>query len=211
MGLMAKDKGDGKNFDPIPQAMHHAICYSVYDLGTQYNEKWNKSQHKVILCWELPEQRIEIEKDDVKMDLPRAISRRFTLSLHPKSDLCPFLENWRGKTFTEDEKKGFDVLKLLGVNCNLQILHVKKDDKIYANVAGVFPLLRGAEKKEPENPIRYFSFEEGHVNIPEGTPDWICDMIKAANEWGGGNKVPDEKGSYDESIPAPDEDDDIPF
>jgi len=39
------------------------------------------------------------------------------------------------------------------------------------------------QKKEPENPVRRFSFEEGG-NIPEGTPDWIVDYIKQADEWG---------------------------
>ena len=71
MGLTASDKG-GQDFDPINEGMHHAICYAVYDLGKQYNEKYSKSEHKCVIIWELPDERIEING----VDLPRAKSRR---------------------------------------------------------------------------------------------------------------------------------------
>ena len=198
MGLMARDKGSGQDFDPIEEGMHHAVCYSVFDLGHQYSEKWNKSVHKCAMIWELPDERIEIDGKD----LPRAKSRVYTVSLHDKADLKRDLESWRGKSFTEEEKKGFDIFKLLGVNCTLQILHKKKDDKIYANIVSIVPLMKGIQKKEPENPISKFSFEEGG-NIPEGAPDWIVDLIKQADEWG--NEQPQND---DQLFPM---DDDTPF
>ena len=48
MGLTASDKG-GQDFDPINEGMHHAICYAVYDLGKQYNEKLLKFILKLVL------------------------------------------------------------------------------------------------------------------------------------------------------------------
>ena len=33
--------GNGKSYDPIEASMHHAVCFGVYDLGTQYNEKYD--------------------------------------------------------------------------------------------------------------------------------------------------------------------------
>jgi len=179
MALTAKTKGNSQDFDPIEEGMHHAICYAVYDLGHHLNEKFNKSEHKCVIVWELPEERIEINGED----LPRAKSRVYTVSLHDKADLKRDLESWRGKSFTEKEKEGFDIFKLLKVNCTLQILHKKKDDKTYANIVSIVPLMKGMQKKEPENPVRRFSFEEGG-NIPDGTPDWIVDYIKQSDEWG---------------------------
>ena len=141
MGLTAKDKGNGKDFEPIPEGMHHAICYGLYDLGTQYNERFGKSAHKVLIQWELPNQRIEIEKDNETLDLPRATSKIYTLSLHEKSNLKKDLASWRGKSFTPEELEGFDLRAILGINCTLQIIHNKKDGNTYSNVATIVPIV----------------------------------------------------------------------
>ena len=208
MGLTAKDKG-GEGFAPIEEGMHHAICYGVYDLGTHYDEKFSKSVHKVLIQWELPDERIDIEKDGIMKNLPRAISNKYTLSLHKKAILRRDLEAWRGKTFTETELEGFDITKLLGVNCLLQVLHTKKDDKVYANIKSIVPLMKETEKKAPENSLKYFSFEERESHIPDGTPDWIIDIIKASNEWDEGiNEQHDTP--YDDAPPLGDNDQ-IPF
>jgi hypothetical protein len=210
MGLTAKDTGGGSSFNPIPEGMHQAICYAVYDLGTQYNEVFGNSSHKVLVVWELPDERIDIEKDNEKLNLPRSISKKYTLSLHEKASLRKDLESWRGKSFTPAELQGFDLTKLLGANCMLQIIHKKKDNKTYANIQSIVPLIKGSIKKEPENTCCYFSFEEHATNIPQNTPDWIIDLIKASDEW---DILHSESGI--EEIPyndtPPPGDDDIPF
>ena len=213
MGLTARKTGDGGNFEPISQGLHHAICYALYDLGTQYNEKFGKSIHKVLVGWEVPAERIEVERDGKMVNLPRSISKRYTLSLHEKAILRKELESWRGRSFTEEELAGFDMKKLLGANCMVQIIHAKKDDKTYANVASVVSLPKGMEKKTPENPFQYFSFEDSQ-SIPEGTPDWIVDIIKASDEWqelnqGNTRSAQDDPGhSGDEPPPWSEE---VPF
>ena len=65
MGLIANDKG-GVDFDPIAQGVHQAICYGLFDLGTQFSDKFGNWSHKILLCWEIPEERIQIEKDGKK-------------------------------------------------------------------------------------------------------------------------------------------------
>jgi len=212
MGLTAKEPKGG-NYEPVSQGLHHAVCYGVYDLGTKYNEKFGKSTHKVLINWEIPEERMEIEKDGEKKNLPRAISKEYTLSLHKKAGLRKGLENWRGKAFTDQELEGFDITKLLGANCQIQVIHETKDGKTYANVATVIQLGKGTPKKSSENPTRYFSFEEHQDAIPDGTPDWIKDKIKASEEWA------NIQGEYDGGIggdyPHSEEpsilDDDTPF
>ena len=163
MAIVAKSTGNSK---PIPAGLHHAICTAVYDLGTQWNERYQKGDRKVLIQWELPGVRIEIDKDGEKLDLPRATSRKFTLSLHEKSHLRPFLEGWRGKTFTGKELLGFDILSVLGVNCLLQIIHKEVEDKTYANVTSALPLQQGTEKKTAENPLRSFSVDDDNSPSP---------------------------------------------
>lgn len=180
MGLIAKDKGGG-DFTPIPEDLYLAICYGIWDLGTQFSEKWDKSIHKILIVWELPEVRSEFEKTGKNVSLPRAISKRYTLSLHKKADLRRDLESWRGKKFTEEELKGFDLKKLLGVPCQLQIIHNKMDDKLYANIAAIIKAPAGSKIK-PENPVKFFSFEE-KMQVPDETPEWISDIIKQSEEY----------------------------
>lgn len=203
-GLTARDPGGGQNFDPVDEGMHQAICYALYDLGTQYSERFGKSAPKVIIVWELPDERITIEDETGSRNLPRAISKIYTCSLHEKANLRKDLESWRGRSFTDDELKGFDLKRLLEVNCTLQILHKRKDDKVYANIVSIVPLIKGMTKRKPENPVRHFSFEE-NTNIPPDTPDWIADLIRNAEEWGRG--IPEDS---DEMYSDPTFDD-IPF
>ena len=212
MGLMATDKG-GSDFEPISQGLHHAICNGLYDLGTQFNETFGNWSHKVLICWELPEERIDIEKDGQKLNLPRATSKRYTLSLGEKANLRKDLETWRGKAFTAQELSGFDVKNILGKNCLLQIIHRTKGDKTYANVSAVMPLMKGTSSKESENPIRYFAFGDSN-EIPEGVPEWITKEIQASKEWKARSANPSDPSEADSLPPVESYDvpeDDIPF
>jgi len=111
--------------------------------------------------------------------------------------------------FTEEELRGFDIQKVLGANCMVQVLHTKKEDKTYANVVSVIPLMKGMNKKTPENPLRVFSFETDEF-IPDGTPEWIQKKIESAEEWQlkGKPNPGTPENSFDERNPP---DDDIPF
>jgi len=195
MGLMAKDKGGG-DFTPIPEDLHLAVCYGIWDLGTQFSEKWSKTIHKVVIVWELPNCRGEFERDGKMIDLPRAISKTYTVSLHKKADLRKDLESWRGKRFSEEELKGFDLKKLLGAPCQIQVIHNKVDDKTYSNIAALTKAPTGTKIK-PENPVTFFSFEE-QTDIPINTPQWISDLIKASEEWGGEQHEPEHTMPTDE-------------
>lgn len=184
MPLLAKDSG-GADFDPVPAGMQHAICYGVIDLGTQpsMNPQF-KPKHQVCLTWELPTERYDFEKDGVKKNLPRAISSTFTLSLSPKGNLRPMLESWRGRQFTEEELKGFEMKNVLGANCLLNIIHEKKEAKVYANVQTVSPLMKGTSSRKAENPLLYWSLDEhpADLNFPPGLPEWLQKKIMGSME-----------------------------
>ena len=87
--------------DPVPAGTHHAVCYGVIAVGTQPSEKFTPRQ-KIIVCFEIPAERIIIKDQD----LPRGISKRYTLSLNEKSNLRKDLQSWRGKPFTPTELDG---------------------------------------------------------------------------------------------------------
>ena len=208
MGLIVKD--NKKSFDPVPEGMHQAICYRYYDLGTQYLERFGKKTRKVLLSFEIPSERILVKEDTETVNLPRSISKEYSLSLHKKSTLRKDLGSWRGKLFTESELEGFDLENILGVNCVLQIVHVKREDNTYANIANILPLIPEMTKKESENPIGYFSFDE-EMKMPSDTPEWVQQKIKDAEEWQAEDSIEDELNPppVDEGYSPPE--DDIPF
>jgi len=61
------------------------------------------------------------------------------------SNLRRDLESWRGRAFTEAERKAFDVEKLIGVNCQLSLKHnvSKSTGRPYAQVTVVLPAVKG--------------------------------------------------------------------
>ena len=199
MGLIARDKGGG-DFTPIPEDLHLAICYGIWDLGSQFTNFSDHPVHQVVIVWEIPEVRGEFERDGKKVDLPRAISQKYTVSLHEKANLRKALESWRGKKFTDEELKGFDLKKLLGVPCQIQVLHNVKDGKTYANVGAIIKAPQG-KKIAPENPLTFFSFEDGK-DIPLNTPQWIKDIITKAEEF---------KGMRQDTPPVETDGDSTPF
>jgi hypothetical protein len=120
------------------------VCVDVVDLGiiqTNFGE-----QVKIKITWQLA----EVNKKGYRF----LVSQRYTPSLHKKSKLRPILESWRGKPFTSEEEKRFDIESVLGANCQLSITHNIADDAVYANVSAVVPAARGAEKLYAENYTR---------------------------------------------------------
>jgi hypothetical protein len=151
MGLTATyKKGD---YPICPEGNHLAICFMIVDLGTQ-TDRFG-SARKIAIGWELSDELNEKGE-------PFRQTHFYTLSLNEKSNLRKHLITWRGRDFTEDELKGFDLKNLLGKPCLLSIVHSSSEDgsKTYSNVYTVSKLLKGMELPQQQNPILYFSLEE---------------------------------------------------
>ena len=166
---------------------YQAVCYQVIDLGTQRNTVYNVNQKKVIIGWEIPELRIDIDREGVKMNLPRAISKTYTNSLSEKANLTADLVNWRGCEFTQEELDNFDLGKVVGKNCLLTVINKNNTKgKRIAQVSGVSKLVKGMKVFEPENPILTYDMDrDGILNIPAGLPDWIKKLIMESLEYKG--------------------------
>ena len=125
MSLIVKG---GSPFIPAPEGVHNAVCVDVVDMGVISEGKYGP-KHKCRLVWEL-EAKMESGK-------PFLQSKIYNLTLGERSYLHKDLKSWRGKPFTAEELEGFDIEKVLGVSCQLHILHNEEDGIIYANVMAV--------------------------------------------------------------------------
>ena len=198
MGTTAKNSGG--DFPKAPVGTHVARCYQVIDLGHQKitwqgAEKWTP---KILLTWELCNELM----DDGK---PFAVSNRYTLSLAETSQLRPALESWRGKPFTEEESKGFDVKNVLGAYCMLGVVHNTTNGKTYANVSAILPVPKGMAKPPAVNLPLHFDLDRDDVAI---LPEWIQGVVKKSREYSGEQA---EEQSPSRLNSFADMKDDIPF
>jgi hypothetical protein len=138
------------NYNPAPEGLHQGVCADVVDLGEKLNTFKNVLQHKVRIVWQL-------DVFDEENRRPFEISKQYTNSLHEKATLRTQLEAWRGRRFTDEELKGFDLEKLIGANCQIQVVHVLADNgKTYANVQALVPLSKNMPKmRVSDDFVRY--------------------------------------------------------
>jgi hypothetical protein len=112
MVLQAKQNG---NHVPHPEGIYPAVCLDVIDLGLVEVEF--QGQRRLV-----PKVRVVFESEEMREDGRRCtISKRFTASLHPKSNLAGFLGKWRGRPITPGES--IDLGKLIGACCTLVVSH----------------------------------------------------------------------------------------
>ena len=145
MAIIAKDTGGGG--EPIPVGVHQGACVNVIDLGMQPGYQGKPAVHQIAVVWEIDERRTEGENVQKRF----TIAKQYTLSLHEKANLRADLESWRGRPFTQEELAGFDVEKVRGVPCQINVVEGKKaDGSVKYVVAAVIPPPKGAPKFEPE-------------------------------------------------------------
>lgn len=153
MAIMAsKPKSE---YSTAPEGLFAAVCCDVVDLGIQDTGFEGKKAHKVQIRWML-------EETDQKTGKNFMVMRSFRLSLHEKASLRAILESWRGRKFTPEELDGFDLEVLLGVNCQVQVIHnIKDGGETYANVQAVVPPARNAVKmRVPDGYVRVAEREQ---------------------------------------------------
>jgi hypothetical protein len=148
MGTQVKEP-ESKEFQLPSAGLHFAICFNEIDLGLQkvVTADGEKIMGKVIIGWEIDE---TIPDGDYK-GKRFCIWKKYTKSLHSKSNLKKDLESWRGRAFTDDEKKGFDLDNVVNKGCMLNVVHTVYNGKTYANIASISPLMKNAIPMKPEN------------------------------------------------------------
>lgn len=130
----------GQNREQAPEGLHQAVCCDVHEPFMEKNKfRDGAAQEKTRIVWQI-DQLGENGK-------PIEIAKKYTMSLHEKSNLRKDLESWRGKKFTEQEIMGFDLEQLLGANCQLQVTHdIKDDGSTWANVQAIVPIGKNTQK-----------------------------------------------------------------
>ena len=189
MAFIATDAGGG-NFKRVPAGSYIGRCYSMIDLGTQLStgEFAGKLQHKIRIGWELfgeDDNGQPLTENIDGHEMPMTISKSYTLSMHEKAGLRISLAAWRGKAFTEEEAKAFDVSKLMGAYAMVNVTHSETNGKTYVNVAGLSPIpgaLKNA-KPAPVHPNQVFDLDSPDMKMFAAFHEKLQDAIKKSPEW----------------------------
>lgn len=197
------------DYEIVPEGQYIARCYKVVDMGTQ-DVSWEgqtKQQPKIIIYW-------EILDDKLKMDdgRPFSISKTYTASLDDRSNLYKDLVAWRGKQFSAEELIGFDISKLLGAYCQIQVAHQESNGKTYANINA---LMNTKERPTAVNDTVMFDIDNPDMEIFNTFPTWLKDKIRSSAEWDDTKEelssVPGEQTKLEDSkdVKIEDVDDDV--
>jgi hypothetical protein len=164
--MIVSESAGGSTFTPCPAGSYLARCVRLVDLGTQQTDYQGESKtaHKVLLGFEVLD--TDTRRDDGE---PFVLSKRYTLSLHEKAALRKELASWRGRDFTPEELKGFDLRNILGKECFISVVEATKGDRTYSNIASIMKPPKGMRAPEGtcNEPLLYW-------DMSAAAPDWAA-------------------------------------
>ena len=177
MGRYTQETGGG-DFQQAPVGTHVARCIRLIDLGTQTNEYEGKEtkRNQVLVMWELCYEMMESDEGAK----PFIVSRFYTNSLNEKATLRHDLAQWRGRDFTDEECKKFDLQSILGAPCMLSVI---TNEKGKSKVGGVMKMPKGQEAPAPKNEPYAFWLDEFNRASFEALSEGIKKIIMKSPEY----------------------------
>jgi hypothetical protein len=215
MSLIAKDTGGEGSFTPVPPGTHLAKCYRIVDLGTQKSEYQGQIKHlrKIMVQFEVHSEDETGNPLRTFKGEPMSISKSYTLSLAEKATLRKDLQSWRGRDFTAEELRGFELKNILGQWAMLSIAKsIGNNGKEYTNIMSVGQVPASMKKAGLPggiNSVALFSLEEPDLNIYETLGKNLQEKIALSPEWQSVQKKP--KVTFAVKGGIEDMADDIPF
>ena len=168
---------EGGSYTPIEEGTYIALCYGLVDIGDVYSEKFDKSMPKFMILWEL------VGAGTITVDgreYNRSVSNSYSKSLSPKSNLRKDLRAWRGREFTDDELKRFDMVNILSAPCQIQIINATSNGKTYSKIAAIMNLPKGMPKPVHTQDVVHWDFEDNTIGDDEWNkiPEWLRGVIQ---------------------------------
>lgn len=182
---MAIKAPESQQRELIPAGNYVAVCYRMLQIGTvdETFKGTTKRVPKVRIGWELSdEMKVWKEGDQPK---PAVIEKEYTLFMNDKANLRKDLQSWRGAAWTDKEANDFDITKLIGAPCLLNIIHKSNEagTRTYEQIAGITPLPKSTPKPKQFNADQILQFDAWDERLFNDLPSFITDKIKTSNEY----------------------------
>ena len=191
MSLNLKDAKKGLTGPLAPIGNHIARCYQLIDLGMQDSPRYGNASHKLRLAWELCEELHDFGKGKKE---PFSVSMTVNFFFGRNSNFTKLLEGWKGGTFSDAELENFELRKLVGKSCMVNVVHNQGTDGTdWANVASVSPVPAKWRDRVPAlvNPPLYFEVEMGPTSAEfRALPEFLQKIVEKCHEWRGQSALP---------------------
>jgi hypothetical protein len=118
------------------------------------------------------------------------------------------LESWRGKPFSAEEQRRFELKNILDQWCMINVQHKpRQKGGVFANIIGVTPVPRVVKQSglpKGFNPCAIFVVSNPDMELFETFSDYLKQTIQASPEWRskGAKTAPNETG-FDDFEDAP--------
>lgn len=142
--MSVRVRNTGADFTPAPEGLHLAVCCDVVELGLQETQ-WGRKR-KIDIKFQIDEL--------MENGKPFLVTKRYGASLHPKATLRIDLESWRSRPFTDTETEDFELEVLLGVGCQINVVHNRTDAGTFANIKAIVPLPKGTKAMKVRDYVR---------------------------------------------------------
>ena len=182
------NEGSSTTIPLLAEDTYPAVCNMLIDLGEQYSEKFDKTSRQILICWEIPSEKLDNGE-------PRRLSKTYTASLNSKGNLRRDLIAWRGRDFTVEELKAFDLKNIVGAPCMLQVIHrVGQDGTKRAVIGGIMKLPKGMPVPALTNGYTIYDLDaDDAVDKLDDLPEWVQERIKGSETWKHMTEIQDEK------------------
>jgi len=164
----------------IPEGTYMARISSIIDLGLQPQTDWQTGEptddkNRVLFTWELPTEIIKIQHEDGSdEELPRLISKEYTLSTYERANLMQLIKALLPGCTNLNEMLNLTCMVTIGSTVNGN-----------AKVTAVVPVPKGMPVDELSKPASYFDFEAPDEGMFLNQPDWIQEKLKTAVNYNG--------------------------
>lgn len=168
----------------VPAGNYIARCYQMIEVGTitEIVMGEQKVLRKVRIGWELPDELREFDKS--RGPQPLVVDQEYTLSMNEKANLRKMLESWRGKGFTDKEAECFDITKLIGVPCMLNIIHkTSKKGSTYEQISSVTAVPKGMTVPPQITKTFILSYDSFNEDLFNSLPDFIKTKMQGSLEY----------------------------
>jgi hypothetical protein len=219
MSIIAQQTNNGGG-QTVPAGTHVARCYQIIHIGTVPDTFQGEDRlvDKVRLVFELPLETADFGKGEQ----PFSIGRDFTLSMHEKSALRAFVQNWLGEALSDSDAAKFNVGTMIGKEAMVSVMHrAANTGRVYADLKGASPLVKGMTCPPQVNASFVLDFDSEDFDLRfKMLPEWLQNKVsssqqfsdrldRAADQMNNAKKMLEQSGLVQPT--STDETDDMPF
>lgn len=170
-----------------PAGNHLARVYQILHIGTvtsdfKDDDGNEKTINTVRIGWELPNEMRKFKEG--QEERPMVISQDYTLSMNEKAKLRKLVEGIIGTALDEKEADSFDVTKLMGLPCMIQINHkTSKAGNEYAFVASAATIPKGMKAPKAINAPQLLDYDNWNQDLFNSLPDFIKEDISSSYQY----------------------------